>query len=70
MPEIVSYRSALTRCGIIGDIQIAVDSEGLTSLEEIRLVSQSGLQRMLKSFQERKRTNEDTGKDLPQLVIP
>eukprot|EP00957_Ditylum_brightwellii_P087766 6683217-Ditylum_brightwellii.AAC.1 len=67
MSETVSYRSTLTRCGIIGDIQTAVESEGLTSLEEIGLVTQSGLQRMLKSLQERKRMGEDTGKDLLML---
>eukprot|EP00957_Ditylum_brightwellii_P149649 11395423-Ditylum_brightwellii.AAC.1 len=49
---------------------MAVESEGLTSLEEIGLVTQSGLQRMLKSLQERKRMDEDTEKYLPQLVIP
>eukprot|EP00957_Ditylum_brightwellii_P159387 12132653-Ditylum_brightwellii.AAC.1 len=70
MSETVSYRSAQTRCGIIGDIQTAVESEGLTNLEVIGLVTQSGLKRMPKSLQERKRTDKDSGKDLPQLVIP
>eukprot|EP00957_Ditylum_brightwellii_P137264 10464873-Ditylum_brightwellii.AAC.1 len=70
MSETVSYRSALTRCGIIGDAQTAVESEGLTNLEKIGLVTQSGLERMLKSLWERKRTDEDSGKNLPQLVIP
>eukprot|EP00957_Ditylum_brightwellii_P129934 9911043-Ditylum_brightwellii.AAC.1 len=67
MAETVSYRSALTRCGIIGDVQTAVESEGLINLEEIGLMTQSGLQRMLKSLRERKRTDGDSGKDLPQL---
>eukprot|EP00957_Ditylum_brightwellii_P203940 15336854-Ditylum_brightwellii.AAC.1 len=69
MSETVPYRSDLTRCGIIRDVHMVVESEGLTSLEEIELVIQSGLQRMLKSLQERKRMDEDSGKDLPQLVI-
>eukprot|EP00957_Ditylum_brightwellii_P095895 7306268-Ditylum_brightwellii.AAC.1 len=67
MAEAVSYRSALIRCGIIGDAQTAVESEGLTNLEEIGLVTHSGLQRMLKSLQERNRMDGDSGKDLPQL---
>eukprot|EP00957_Ditylum_brightwellii_P187676 14290838-Ditylum_brightwellii.AAC.1 len=70
MAETVIYRSASTICGVIRDVQTAVESEGLTSLEEIVLVIHSGLQKMLKSLQERKRTDEDTGKDLSQLVIP
>eukprot|EP00957_Ditylum_brightwellii_P193621 14744312-Ditylum_brightwellii.AAC.1 len=70
MAEAVSYRSALTRCGISGDVQTSVESEGLTNLEEIGLVTQSGLQRMLKSLQERKRMDGESGKDLPHLVIP
>ena len=70
MAETVIYRSASTICGIIRDVQTAVESEGLTNLEEIGQVTQSGLQRMLKSLWERKRMDGDSGKDLPQLVIP
>eukprot|EP00957_Ditylum_brightwellii_P185358 14114129-Ditylum_brightwellii.AAC.1 len=43
---------------------------GHSSLKDIGLVTQSGLQRMPKSLREKKRMDEDTGKDLPQLVIP
>eukprot|EP00957_Ditylum_brightwellii_P149597 11391483-Ditylum_brightwellii.AAC.1 len=47
-----------------------MESEGLTNLEEIRLVTQSGLQRIPKSLWERKRTDKDSGNNLPQLVKP
>eukprot|EP00957_Ditylum_brightwellii_P127732 9741110-Ditylum_brightwellii.AAC.1 len=70
MSEAVAYRGALTRCGIGGDVQMAVESEGLNTLEKMGLVTQIMLQRMLKSLQERKMTDATTGGDLPQLVIP
>eukprot|EP00957_Ditylum_brightwellii_P074555 5665162-Ditylum_brightwellii.AAC.1 len=69
MSEAVAYRAALPRCGIVGDVPMAMENEGLTTSEEIGLVTQSRQRGMLKSLQEKKMTDATTGGDLQQSII-